>query len=66
MKNKNLMYLAAAILGGFAVYRFIIKPRIVKKAAQKAVIDYDTKIGIPETMANDITSNEEFTNYTEV
>lgn len=66
MKNKNLMYIAGTILAGLAIYKFILKPRIVKKAAAKAVENYDKAIGLPETMSNDIAGTEEFTNYTEV
>jgi hypothetical protein len=62
MKNKNLLLFGAAALGLFVIYKIAIKPRIVKKAATKAIEDYTTQVGLPETMANPL----EFTEYKEV
>ena len=62
MKNKNLLLFGAAALGLFVIYKIAIKPRIVKKAATKAVEDYTKQTGLPETMANPL----EYTEYKEV
>jgi hypothetical protein len=41
MKNKNLI-IGLAVAGGiYAVWRFVIKPKIVNKMAQKSVNDYE-------------------------
>lgn len=60
MKNKNLMYLFGAAVLGFVAYQFILKPKFAKKAAQKAVEDYEQKTAQPETQ------EKEFTNFIEI
>lgn len=41
MKNKNLI-IGLAVAGGiYAIWRFVIKPKVINKMAAKAVDDYE-------------------------
>jgi len=41
MKNKNII-ISLAIAGGvYAIWRFVIKPKVIEKMAKKSIDDYD-------------------------
>jgi len=41
MKNKNLIIGLAVAGGVYALWRFIIKPKVIDKMAQKSINDYE-------------------------
>lgn len=64
-KNKTLINLAIAAGVGFVLYRFVIRPRIVKREARKAVLNYDKQNLIAPNQQNlEIIEDTEFENIT--
>jgi len=41
MKNKNLIIGLAVAGGVYALWRFIIKPKVINKMAQKSINEYE-------------------------
>jgi hypothetical protein len=41
MKNKNLIIGLAVAGGVYALWRFVIKPKVINKMAQKSINDYE-------------------------
>ena len=63
--NKTLINLAIAAGVGFILYRFVIRPRIVKREARKAVLNYDKQDLIAPNQQNlEIVEDTEFQNVT--
>jgi hypothetical protein len=41
MKNKNIIIGLAVAGGVYALWRFVIKPKVIDKMAQKSINDYE-------------------------
>jgi hypothetical protein len=41
MKNKNIIIGLAVAGGVYALWRFVIKPKVINKMAQKSINDYE-------------------------
>jgi hypothetical protein len=41
MKNKNIIIGLAVAGGVYALWRFVIKPKVINKMAQKSIDDYE-------------------------